>query len=238
MTIYDAIYLAPHLDDVALSCGGQIFQRTQQGDHILIVTITAGDAPQTLSPFAEAMHRSMQLDNNPVAQRRAEDAAACQHLGASYLHLDVRDCIYRCDPKTGDWLYQSDDEIFGTVHPAEQTRLQPYIAALPPHKQLFAPLSIGNHVDHQLVTQAVADRPVYYYPDYPYTQRSDFVAPANCERIPLSAAAIDARLTAIRMYESQVPHLFGSVKTNETMETAVRAEIAAHGGELFLPPLT
>ena len=52
MRSYDTIFLAPHLDDVVLSCGGQIFLETEAGNSVLVVTIMAGDPPQrTLTTF-------------------------------------------------------------------------------------------------------------------------------------------------------------------------------------------
>ena len=62
-THYDAIYLAPHLDDAALSCGGQIYQLTAVGKQVLIVTIIAGDPPQNVvySDFARELHERWEL---------------------------------------------------------------------------------------------------------------------------------------------------------------------------------
>ncbi len=229
--LYDAIYLSPHLDDVALSCGGQIFERTQAGERILIVTVTAGHAPTTLSPFAQMQHQSMQLDANPVAQRRSEDREACRILGADYHHWPILDCIYRSDPLTGRPLYQSDGAIFGAVDPIEHNLLTAHLAQLPAHKQLIAPLGIGNHVDHQLTVTAAQSTCTHFYPDYPYTQRTGYQPPTTAVLIPLSDAAVHARIAAIAAYTSQVPHLFGSP---DAMKAAVHADIATFGGELLL----
>ncbi|MFQ5421191.1 MAG: PIG-L family deacetylase, partial [Anaerolineae bacterium] len=68
---YDAIYLSPHLDDAALSCGGQIFTRTSAGESVLVVTVMAGDAPPGLSsPIVEELHGRWQLPEGTVARRR------------------------------------------------------------------------------------------------------------------------------------------------------------------------
>ena len=55
----DSIYLSPHLDDVALSCGGQIHQLTHRpgGQEVLIVTLMAGvPPPGPVSAFAREQH--------------------------------------------------------------------------------------------------------------------------------------------------------------------------------------
>ena len=45
LTMTDHLYLSPHFDDAALSCGGQIATFTAAGQSVLVVTITGGDPP-------------------------------------------------------------------------------------------------------------------------------------------------------------------------------------------------
>ncbi|MCA9930443.1 MAG: PIG-L family deacetylase, partial [Anaerolineales bacterium] len=175
---FDAIYLSPHLDDVALSCGGQIFQRTQRGERVLIVTITAGDVSETaVSDYAHTLHTRWALQTNPIVGRREEDKVACRILGAEFMHLDIPDCIYRTNVQTGAPFYVSDDDIFGRVHPVDKAQvtdhLHQQLQQLPPARERFLPLSIGRHVDHQLTRSAaesVFSAPLFYYEDYPYAQ--------------------------------------------------------------------
>ncbi|MCA9981326.1 MAG: PIG-L family deacetylase, partial [Anaerolineales bacterium] len=108
MTMYDALYIAPHLDDVVLSCGAQIAQRTAVGERILVATIMAGDPNVAdLSPFAASLHERWELAQETVAVRRAEDTAACALVGAEVWQGCVPDCIYRVHPETGATLYNS-----------------------------------------------------------------------------------------------------------------------------------
>ncbi len=220
---YDAIYLSPHLDDAVLSCGGQILQATADQKAILIVTITAGDPPQTaVSDFAQGQHQSWDLLTEASAQRRVEDAAACRLIGADYAHWPVPDCIYRHHPETGLAFYNSDPDIFGTVHPAEYplvNELAVKMASLPPHGQALAPLTIGNHVDHQLTRlaaeQCFAEK-LIYYEEYPYVQRLGGVVsviPPNdsqwqAEIIPLTEGTLQTKIEAIAAYPSQMGNLF------------------------------
>ena len=92
MEHYDALYLSPHLDDAALSCGGQIVQATRCGARVLIVTVMAGDPPvDAENDYIASLHARWELDRDAAAQRRAEDLAACALLGADALPLDVPD---------------------------------------------------------------------------------------------------------------------------------------------------
>ena len=177
-TYYDKIYLSPHFDDAALSCGGQIYQHTSQGAAVLIVTIMAGDPPIVhVSGYAQSLHDRWQMASDAVEGRRAEDLAACRILGADALHWTTPDCIYRFHPHTGESLYVSDEEIFGSIDPAELDlveALAQQIQRLPAHGRLVIPLTVGHHVDHQLTRMAAERSASYdtlvYYEDYPYAQ--------------------------------------------------------------------
>jgi len=247
---YDRIYFSPHFDDAVLSCGGQIYQATQAGETVLIVTVTAGKPDSKVrSEFARAQHRSWGLSEEEViTARRAEDIAACRLLGAAYAHWPWPDCIYRLDRATGEPLYRSDEDIFGDLAPAERPLVQEVaekMGTLPPAGQLFVPLTVGHHVDHQL-TRAAAEQQygdaLVYYEDYPYIQRhpqmlGPLVSPESAwERavIPLSDAALTARIAASGQYRSQTGQLFGDA---QRMASLIREQVTDTGGERVWYPV-
>jgi LmbE family N-acetylglucosaminyl deacetylase len=257
---YDAIYLSPHLDDAAFSCGGQIFMQTSAGQSILVVTVTAGDLPaESTSELAQIIHDRWQLAEDIVARRRAEDALACRLLGADYIHWDFSDCIYRGDPETGEPLYATGDALFGEVHPADESFLDQLVyrmSDLPPHNRLFLPLAAGHHVDHQL-TRAAGERcfgtkRVLYYEDYPYVRNEEALRavlqtranPNHSNRwkpqaIGLNEAALEAKVAAVLAYESQLSTFFtGSPDVEHQIRAfaqkvlAESAEAATHTGDI------
>lgn len=241
---YDALYLSPHLDDAALSCGGQIFRQTQRGDRVLVVTVAAGEPTTEIrSIFAQFQHHNWGLSAaEAVSRRRAEDQAACRLLGADVVHWTLPDAIYRLDPQSEAPLYTSNDDIFGPLDPSEGpliTAVADFFFSLPRARRVVAPLTVGNHVDHQL-TRSAAERvwgaSLLYYEDYPYVQRDpraleQLLQPRDqwCSYlVTLSQAALAARLKAIRAYVSQMRSLFNTV---EQMEVDVRQQVARTGGE-------
>ena len=222
-SFYDAIYLSPHLDDAVLSCGGQISQLIQTGGSALIVSIMAGDIPTTaISDFAQSLHDRWQLASNVSAVRREEDRAACQLLGADYYHLDFLDCIYRQDPVSGAALYDSEEALFGELHPAEKSlaiSLAGDFAHLPTSDRVFAPLTAGHHVDHQLTRLAaemwLGSNALTYYEEYPYALSKEAMtrelSSDNIWRssvVQLTEAALAARIEAIACYRSQLSTFF------------------------------
>jgi len=238
---FDHIYLSPHLDDVALSCAGQISQLTASGQSCLIVTAMAGEAPRTGGRFVDLLHARWQLDESAVAARRAEDIAACRLLGSSYLHGSVPDCIYRQDPVSAQLLYTSEESLFGPIAPADTLateQIRSMLRSLPAHGRLIAPLGVGNHVDHQLVSLAARNlgtAELSYYEEFPYVRsnRESSASLANelgltPQTIILSPEALQARVEAISCYKSQLSTFFDNL---DDLRQQVGASVEAVGGE-------
>ena len=244
---YDTLYLSPHLDDAALSCGGQIFQQSRAGQSVLVVTLMAGDAPPVLSQFAQFLHEQWVLGSDAAAQRRQEDKNAFALLGADVLHGAFPDCAYRVHPQTGQNMYNSAEDIFGAVDPVELDKengllgeMIAFLRTLPECGRVLLPLTIGHHVDHQLTRRAAervfAPAKRVYFEDYPYVAHGfppDLLGADEgwaSEVVVLDAAAISARYQAIAAYSSQITMLFGS---RETLAQQLPAHIAAKGGEIL-----
>lgn len=240
---YDAIYLSPHLDDAALSCGGQIYNLTARGMSVLIVTLMAGDpADAPASQYAQSLHQRWQLNSDAVRARQAEDVAACTKLGADWEHWDFLDCIYRVEPGTNRPLYISDADIFGKIDAAEFDlvgMLSSRMEQLPGCNGLFVPLTLGNHIDHQL-TRLAAERVfsapnLFYYEDYPYARKYSaeiFTArdPRNLQSVTIELAekAINGRIQAIKCFKSQLSSFF---QDEEDLANQLRSYIQTVGGE-------
>jgi LmbE family N-acetylglucosaminyl deacetylase len=172
------IYLSPHFDDVALSCGGLVWEQVQVGDTSSIWTVCAGNAPdEELSPFAKELHMRWEVDKDATAQRRIEDRSSCQCLGATWRYFTIPDCIYRRNPHTGEFMYSSEILLNGPLHPADTLTIeslqQEMKSFFPVDFMIISPLGLGNHVDHQLTRLAAEglECTSWYYADYPYVLR-------------------------------------------------------------------
>lgn len=248
---YNTIYLSPHLDDAALSCGGQIWADTAVHKTSLIVTVMAGDPPpDTRSGYVDSLHKRWNLAVNATAMRRQEDVVACRILGADFGHWNVPDCIYRQHPATGKPFYISDADIFGSIHPQEMVlvdRLAQLLDTLPAHDRLIVPLSVGNHVDHQLVRlaaeQCIPSDRLVYYEDYPYVRdeavlQAIFAASdANWESqvTPLVDTAVANKIEAIAAFQSQLSTFFNG---RVDLATQINDYVQKVGGERLWYRLT
>jgi LmbE family N-acetylglucosaminyl deacetylase len=255
------LFISPHLDDIALSCGGTARRLANQGVDTLAATLCTADAPagQPLSPAARHEHWQWQLGDRPYEARRAEDARVMGVLGARHAHLGLLDAIYRRDAR-GRPLYEGKDFMSGRVHPDDWERLYPLVVEAirgtmtGAEDAVYCPLTLGGHVDHVIVRRAVeAVCPpglIRYYEDYPYAAKDPAaLAPylaggAEGWRptlVALTPGEIEARVEAILAYRSQLFALFGEPRAADaapppavepaSVRERVREYIARVGGE-------
>src|SRR6266508_169404 len=191
---YDHIYLSPHLDDAALSCGGAIALHANAGARVLVVTLCTA-APPPAGPFsdlANAEHQSWGLaPAEVISARLREDDLALARLDADTYRAGLLDAIYR--------------------------RPDAYNSRVP-RATFYAPLGVGNHVDHQIVYAAARDGAgavMAFYEDFPYvlwTGAFEQRMHAIGQRFIASTIDIDTTLTrkigAISAYASQLSSLF------------------------------
>ena len=188
----NALFLSPHLDDVAFSCGATFARLAAGGWNAHLVTIFTRSVSDPRG-FALACQTDKGLapDVDYMALRRSEDAAAARALGAS----SVRWLPHAEAPHRG---YDSAAALFACVHAADADAWRPIAAdvaalvddlfpddAVPDDAApalVFAPQAIGGHADHRHVARAVVDvararadagRPlvVAWYRDTPYVIR-------------------------------------------------------------------
>ncbi|MGB9301569.1 MAG: PIG-L family deacetylase [Anaerolineae bacterium] len=226
-----AIFLSPHFDDAVLSCGGLIRRQVLSGTPVLVVTVFAGEPQHVeLSAYATQIHSRWGNATHPTTVRRKEDRSAMNLLGAEYLHLAYADAIYRFSQDS--FVYSSDQELFGPIHPSEATlvsRLAAMVAGLPTSQDVtvYAPLAVGNHVDHQLVRDSLlslqaGSSQIVFYEDYPYVDKPGALTDAlrmlgtqewESELQLLDEQCLKAKIAAIAAYQSQMATLFEGDKT-------------------------
>ncbi len=220
--------------------------------------VTAAETPAR--PVADSVAgqgslEALDLSAAGIAQiRRVEDERYAYMAECSVVWLDLPDAVYRG--------YEGDAELLGPLRdddPAPHEILRREILRLEP-QMVYAPLGVGNHVDHQLVREVgvallelgrrwVMPGPEYaeivtYYEDFPYAWWNDFHAPADLAEGGLAlppGVALEARYTdiseqldrkaaGIALYESQLPRLFESEQGMLDALAGYHARLATEGG--------
>ena len=242
----DLIFLSSHLDDVAYSCWGLVWDLSRSGENVHIWTICAGEPESgNLSPFAREFHQRWKTGPHAVRRRIEEDQTACRILGAIPDYSNIPDCIYRYKPVQNEisvereYLYQTEEQIFSEIHPAEASLVESLTdeitARFNTGFQLVCPLTVGGHVDHRLVRKA-AEKSGYsllYYAEFPYI-REDWVILDKLESsgwkphsFKITSEGIAAWQAAAAAYQSQVTTFWEST---DALEQQIKEMAARAGG--------
>ena len=235
------IFISPHLDDVALSCGGLVWDLAQAGHTVEVWTLVAGiPTDDNFSSFAEVIHYEWGLSGATAFRaRREEDRQACTVLGVKPRHFDWQDAIYRRDAGSGEPIVPDLEALFSC--PPEADLVEDIAAVLrtelPEGAKWVFPIGLGGHVDHQAVVQAGVHIGGVdaYYADYPYVL-NHFDDPtfqgASWQGIPhpLGEDALEAWQSAVLCYKSQLSSFW-----QDAAETrlALRNYLAGGGGRLW-----
>ena len=247
-----ALFVAPHLDDAAMSCGAGIRRLADRGVDVVVVSVCTEDEPDgaELSRLAVRNHRSWGLETRPFQSRRAEDECAMRALGVHYRHLGLKDAVYRRDPE-GRFFYQR--SVIAAPDPSDaaafladlETRLGPMLRACG-DAWVFCPAGIGGHVDHVLVrrfVEGVCERArLVYYEEYPYLSRegvsqtaAGLVGPdASRLVVEPTPSEMRARGDAVACYRSQLRGLFPT--NSERFAEVLSARLPAAGSLFVRPP--
>lgn len=142
------IYVSPHADDVALSCGGQILMNPdRRSDTLVLTAFTSDDA----SPAAATIKRSNFVDAIH-AQRDTEDEAAWNSVGVPWRALGLPEALLRHTFPFAIFGSGSDPEIKGQLRDIIASYMQTY-----PDAKFYFPAGIGRHVDHLLCRDVAFD---------------------------------------------------------------------------------
>jgi LmbE family N-acetylglucosaminyl deacetylase len=201
---YDYIYLAPHPDDAALSCGGTIACHRLSKKRQLVVTLCSA-LPQSAESYWV-----QRLDE----EKRALDILKVDNLHGGFLDAPFRHPAY----KNNDCLFAepvTDDPI-----PKEVNQLVKTLAEQNKNAILYAPLGVGKHVDHLIAYSAAKSSGRFqekrYYEDFPYVANNPDALAARLKEIDteLTAVVMDIRecfqtkIDAVGQYNSQISFLF------------------------------
>lgn len=234
---YDLICVSPHLDDAALSCGGQLIAARHHGLRTLVVTVCTAVPPVSAhySDLAVEFHREWGLaEAQAVTTRLGEDRQAMAILGADDIWLGLDDAIYRMPQH-----YNSRETLFAMPHTSDTlaAQLAPILTQLVhtnPRATWLVPAGVGMHVDHLCVYAAaqtvLPTAHVRLYEEVPYALNPDVIATRRAMLTPQlhttpMGAYLAAKIAAVNCYASQMAALFGDPASMPAQLTAYHQHI-------------
>ncbi|MDQ3008353.1 MAG: PIG-L family deacetylase [bacterium] len=177
-SIYDAVFISPHLDDAVLSAGLEIASLVKNKQTVLVITVFCRGSQAKSKDSQHFLSNSRATSADILFQRRRqEDTTAMQILGAKSLHLSYIDALFRKDsdqhlyPAFGDVfsgkVLHKDAALIDTLRAELHDLLENHTNKI---TKLYAPLGVGLHIDHIItheVCQRLADR-WSFWEDIPY----------------------------------------------------------------------
>lgn len=243
-----ALFLSPHLDDVAFSCGGTFARLADENWRAVLCTIfTKSVANPKGFALACQLDKGLPATVDYMNLRRAEDFRAAEILGAAeILHLDFAEAPHRgyesapelfAGVKTGDGIWRAVAKKLDSLGELYQPEL------------VFAPQGLGNHADHlQTIRAALAVFPpekTFWYRDTPYAIRQPDAAESDLLPIEKTQTFCDVesylerKIRACAAYETQINFQFGGAENLKTLlrefhrNEAARLSIASSAVETY-----
>ena len=158
------LFVSPHSDDVAFSCGGYIASHLGPGNTLLTVfSRSCWNASEGRQPG------SLQRITNI---RREEDTEFALRVGFRRVALDLPDSSARGYSQKLEY----DNAPYSDVMMAPLRReLSSALATAGPMAAVYVPLGVGHHIDHLLVRDMVTELCpsdiLVYYEDLPHALR-------------------------------------------------------------------
>lgn len=235
LSFYDSfVFLSPHLDDAVLSCGDLMEHLKKNNKEIQVVSFFTQARANILSPFIRLFLSRCDSDNAEAlfAQRRQEDTNALHLFHAKLIHYNYLDAGWRTNSK--GFYYPTVEDVFsGTIHPDEKllslkiTKRLLFLQKQARFKKtmFFAPLGIGNHVDHVIIHKASQSlqSPMLYWEDVPYNMspgiKGDFLFRYPHYQLVLPYyIRSHLKMHAIKKYKTQLKGLFSDSSVHTLSE--------------------
>lgn len=215
-----ALFISPHLDDVAFSCGGTLLCLVDAGWRVVVCTVFTASVPDPQG-FALRCQTDKGIASGVdyMALRRAEDEAYAVASGIQAIrHWNHREAPHRGYHSPAELFAGAtrDDSCWESINLDLSSLLTEWEPGL-----VFAPQGLGNHVDHLQTIRALVETEqtanVLWYRDTPYAIRQPSAQPSeklpgaglSVVSVPFSGETLARKIGGCGLYASQIPFQFG-----------------------------
>jgi LmbE family N-acetylglucosaminyl deacetylase len=230
-----ALFVSPHLDDAAFSCGGAMALLAEKGWYTVLATVFTRSMPDPTGFALECqLDKGLSAEVDYMALRREEDRLFAERAGVGAVAwLDLPEAPHRG--------YDSSSALFSGLLTGDDVwrriseHLVRFLETWKP-AVVFVPQALGAHADHIQVVRAVSsvlDPPgnVVWYRDTPYAARDPLVRASPLLPDDLAEMSVDVsfsletKLYACAAYATQLGFQFGGEQhMRETLASFAAAE--------------
>ena len=232
------LFVSPHLDDVAFSCGGTLVAAQRADCSVVLCTVfTANVVPPSGFALQCQIEKGIPIGVDYMELRRDEDlafahlAGICDSIWLDFVEAPNRG--YRSSEELFMSIRHEDTQIFNEITQCLREILLGECVA-----ELYAPAANGGHADHCLARAAVmralmglTETPsVYFYEELPYAigrNAAAWVPEANwTPTLRDISSVLEEKLQGAACYTSQLGFQFGGLSEMRT-RLRVHAETRA-----------
>lgn len=234
------VFVSPHFDDAVFSAGGVIQELVKNGVSVTVINIFTACGTTSNSLSAKVYLKQCGYDNARVLykDREIEDASTFKTLKIKHINLGFTDALWRTKPMNLFMKYASQiiPEL-GLIYPTYRWHISTgkvsnydidtvnsivgkinSIKEFSESKYVFAPIGIGNHVDHLVTNKVIkkykSNKKILLWGDYPYVLKHDI----KKERLLNFAPDWFKKEILLRKYTSQFKAIFGNLGVSKIDE--------------------
>lgn len=226
----EVVFFSAHFDDAALSCSELISILTKRNIKVTVVNCftNAHKGPYTFSGKKFLKISGDYMDATVFYRdREEEDRKALEFLGVKrIINLSLEDGLFRRN-KNSNFIGKLIPE-FSHIYPffkffitgnilksdfAQKDLIKKIRTQKFRNSYIFAPLAIGNHVDHQITRNSVEKifKEIIYYSDFPYNTKKQIKIPKNFKKHEHNVN-IFQKEKMLKIYKTQFIGLFPNGK--------------------------
>lgn len=208
---YDSLFIQPHADDCALSCGGLIAKTYYELKTNIAVSTVFSHCSVIYSPWKDLIKLSQKSYSE---LRNLEDNIFIGYFDGKLFNLNFHEALLRGIryPILEKGLFKKDLKLIELIFEQTNRLIHEFH-----FKNIFLPFGIGWNCDHQILTE-VAKRlsktsTVFLYEDYPYCDECRYTYWARLSEVSSSVSLeplyyditnyVDMKTDFINCYKSQ-----------------------------------
>jgi LmbE family N-acetylglucosaminyl deacetylase len=245
------LVIEPHMDDALLSVGGTMWLRRNECEFNVVSLAGLGNFTSYYMTERDFFDIA-----EVTALRKAESVLCLKHIGGHHTTLDLLEAPlrYRNARWTVDWFRQHRDAIWTLVARSPRAgELEEWTAALTRFfgsleaEEIWMPLGVGDHADHQLARDAclqilsqpelIKGRKVRFYEELPYTANWTGHADRIVAALRNAGARVERQRVDIREAMTKKLHLL-SIFASQFKMNYIRPVIEKTVGEVLYEIVT
>ena len=242
--------IEPHMDDAALSVGGLMLQRRAECEFLLVTVAT-----QSVATSYRGLDRDF-FDMETISNlRKAESEIVARLVWGRHIPLGLVEATLRYYPQkwTLDWFRRHEQAVWAYLeHAAGQGELELWTSTIAKAiedfepEEIWMPLGIGVHVDHQLTRHAclnilrtnpklVEQCVCRFFQDVPYAANFPNHTAALVETLRGTGLKLEEERMDVTDVKQEKMHLL-SVYLSQWKTDVIKARVEACSKALGGPP--